>query len=33
MMGPVHEKLTKAHAKAMRKIESRPVVEEALRGL
>ena len=29
MMGPVHEKLTKANVKAMRKIESRPVVEEA----
>ena len=30
MMGPVHEKLTSASVKAMRKMLNRPVVFEAL---
>ena len=30
MMGPVHEKLTSVRVKAMRKMESRPLVSDAL---
>ena len=33
MMGPVHEKLTRASVKAMRKMLNKPVVFEALASI